>query len=272
MTTKPLLPVPPMQRLHLDRVTMCAVSSSNIAATVQALETSLLYIDVAEAILFTDADLAAVDVTLSKRIRLVRIDRLTSSEAYSDFILNQLVDYIATSHCLIVQWDGHVIDPARWQAEFFDYDYIGGSWPQFDDGHDVGNGGFSLRSRALMAACRTAEFKQHHPEDVAICRTNRCMLECQGLSFAPAELADKFSAERAGDPSKTFGYHGVFLMPRVLGADRFWSIYKAMDDRSSLWIDTVRILHGIIRGQNPFRRVLLMMLARLDDARYQKKR
>lgn len=265
MTSKPLLPVPPMQRLHLDSVTMCAVSSSNIAATVQALETSLLYIDVAEAILFTDADLAAVDVTLSKRIRLVRIDPLTSSEAYSDFILNKLVDYIATSHCLIVQWDGHVIDPARWRAEFLDYDYIGGSWPQFDDGHDVGNGGFSLRSRALMAACRTAEFKQHHPEDVAICRTNRCMLECQGLSFAPAELADEFSAERAGDPSKTFGYHGVFLMPRVLGADRFWVIYEHLSDRTTLWVDTWQFVIGLLRGPQPFRRVVRVLRDRLTN-------
>jgi len=259
MTSKPLFPVPPMQRLHLDSVTMCAVSSSNIAATVQALETSLLYIDVAEAILFTDADLAAVDVTLSKRIRLVRIDPLTSSQAYSDFILNQLVDYIATSHCLIVQWDGHVIDPARWRAEFLDYDYIGGSWPQFDDGHDVGNGGFSLRSRALMAACRTAEFKQHHPEDVAICRTNRCMLECQGLSFAPAELADEFSAERAGDPSKTFGYHGVFLMPRVLGADGFWMIYTNLTEYTSLRRDFRTLLLSLLVGHSRIRRLLTMV-------------
>ncbi len=267
MTSDMLRPTEPAQRLLLNDVTMCAVSSTNVSATIEALETSLRYIDVAEAILFTDMDLRGFGLALSDRIRLVRIDRISSSQAYSHFILERLVDYVQTSHCLIVQWDGHVIDPDRWQPEFLDYDYIGASWPQFDDGHNVGNGGFSLRSRKLMKACRHPDFAGHHPEDVAIGRTNRHFLEKAGLRFAPANLADNFSTERAGDPAKSFGYHGVFLMPKVLGADRFWRIYLTLDEYTSLRHDFRALLRSLLAGEQPFVRSFRMMRDQLPFRR-----
>jgi len=85
------------------------------------------------------------------------------------------------------------------------------------------------------------------------------MLECQGLSFAPAELADEFSAERAGDPSKTFGYHGVFLMPRVLGADGFWMIYTNLTEYTSLRRDFRTLLLSLLVGHSRIRRLLTMV-------------
>lgn len=254
-----LMPAAPARRLRLNDVTMCAVSSSNVEATIRALETSLVYIDVAEAIFFTDADLTEAGIFPSDRIRMVRIEKLSSAEAYSRFVISRLADYVHTSHCLIVQWDSHVIDPARWRSDFLDYDYIGASWPQFQDGHDVGNGGFSLRSRRLMDACRLPDFNPHHPEDVAICRTNRSLLDRLGLRFAPVELADAFSAERAGDPKESFGYHGVFLMPEVLGADHFWKIYETLDEYTSLRHDFSLLLASLRNGPRPFFRSLKMI-------------
>lgn len=232
----------------LRGVTLCAVSSTNVAATIGALEASLAEISVAEALLFTDANPTALGIAMSDTIQLIPIERIGSSADYSRFILEQLVDHVTTSHCLIVQWDGYVTDGTRWCDEFLGYDYIGASWPQFDDGHAVGNGGFSLRSRRLMEACRHPNFIGHHPEDVAIGRTNRVMLEQLGLRFAPVELADRFSAERAGDPGTTFGYHGVFLMPRLLGIERFWSLYCGLDDRKSLWHDFSYLLRTVAKG------------------------
>ena len=85
-----------------------------------------------------------------------------------------------------------------------------------------------------MALCRSSEFTAHHPEDIAIGRTNRAFLEARDMRFAPRELADRFAAERAGDPDASFGYHGVFLMPRVLGGEDFWNAYASLDERSSL--------------------------------------
>ncbi|WP_319005462.1 DUF5672 family protein [Novosphingobium profundi] len=224
------------------------MTSVNLSATIRALEVSLEQIAFGQCLLFTDAR----PERLHPSIRIVPVDRLTSSAAYSQFLLNRLVDYVTTSHCLVAQWDGHVLDATRWQSEFLEYDYIGASWPQFDDGHDVGNGGFSLRSRRLMELCRAPDFEQAHPEDLAIGRTNRAWLEAQGLRFAPRELADAFSAERRADVRRTFGYHGAFRMPDAIGPERFWDVYKDLDD-----IGTVRHdFFSIARDMWPMRNAL----------------
>ena len=151
-------------RLALSQVTVCAVTSVNVKATLRALEACATQIAFAECLLLTDVDLRPEHPD----IRVVPIERINSTKVYSDFLLTQLVDHVQTSHCLVVQWDGHVLDPGRWSSDFLDYDYIGASWPQFNDGYDVGNGGFSLRSRRLMKACRAPGFQQISPEDLSL--------------------------------------------------------------------------------------------------------
>lgn len=252
-------------RRRLETVTLCAVSSSNMEATVLAMKASLAQIKFAEALLFTDRDAGSLGLDESSEIRVVPIRPIRSSEAYSHFMLNDLAAHIATDYALIVQWDGHVIDAGRWQDGFLDYDYIGASWPQFDDGHDVGNGGFSLRSRRLMEACRQPGFERHHPEDLAIGRTNRTFLENLGLRFAPAEIANQFSAERASDPARTFGYHGVFLMPQVLGVEGFWAISQNLSDRTTLWIDYRDMIKQVFEGRGGFKRALILACQRCAD-------
>ena len=245
-------------RLSLPQVTLCAASSVNVAATLRALEACLEQVDFADCLLLTDRPV----ISSNSEIRIVPIAPLKSSAAYSDFLLSKLMDHIATSHCLVAQWDGHVVDAQRWQPEFLEYDYIGASWPQFDDGHDVGNGGFSLRSRRLMELCRDAAFVPFHPEDVAIGRTNRSWLEEQGLRFAPRELADLFAAERAGDLRTTFGYHGVWNMPLAIGTEAFWKVYCELDDRSTFRRDFFRLLNEMRAGRRAMRRMVRMTLDR----------
>lgn len=243
-------------RLTLPQLTLCAVSSVNVAATLCALKSCLAQIDVAACKLFTDSPISPDHPDIS----VVPIAPITSSRAYSDILLSRIADHVDTSHCLIVQWDGHVVDASRWRPEFLDYDYIGASWPQFTDGHDVGNGGFSLRSHRLMEACRDPAFRFHHPEDVAIGRINRAWLEARGMRFAPRGLADQFSAERAGDVSNSFGYHGAWLMPRVIGVEAFWSLYRNLDDRGTIRHDFAAILKQIWQGGSGWKRALRLIL------------
>lgn len=264
MPAEGLMPPPPAERLQLPSVTLCAVSSTNLAATLEAMQLTMQYVDFADAVLCTHD--AGVADEADCAIRVVPIERLTSAKAYSHFILTGLVDHITTEHCLVVQWDGHIIDPARWRSEFLDCDYIGASWPQFDDGYEVGNGGFSLRSKRLMETCCLPGFDAHHPEDVAICRTNRAMLEQQGMRFAPIGLANAFAAERAGDLSRSFGYHGVFLMPRVLGVERFWRLYCTLDDHSSMRRDYSGLLKSLRSGKAAFSRGVRMQWHRCADS------
>jgi hypothetical protein len=249
-------------RLTLPQVTLCAVTSVNVAATLRALNACLAQIEFAGCKLFTDVEIKPAH----PEITVVPIRRLESARDYSRFMLAELVEHVQTSHCLVVQWDGHVLDARRWRPAFLDYDYIGASWPHFDDGREVGNGGFSLRSRHLMEACRDPAFVGCHPEDLAIGRTNRAWLEKQGLRFAPRELADAFSAERAGSIDAGFGYHGVFNMPAAIGADAFWDIYRELDDRTTVWHDLGILLREMGRGPRPLPRSARMIVDRLSQS------
>ena len=250
---------PASDRLALPQVTLCAATSVNVKATLRALEASMVQIDFAECKLFTDAAIEPENPAIS----IVPIPRLGSSAAYSEFLLTRMVDHVDTSHCLVAQWDGHVLDAGRWRPEFLNYDYIGASWPQFGDGHDVGNGGFSLRSRRLMEACRHPQFEASHPEDIAIGRINRAWLEGQGIRFASGALANRFAAERGGDLATSFGYHGVWHMPRAIGVEPFWRLYRELDDRGTIRRDFGTIFRDIGQGRGSMGRKLRLLFDHL---------
>lgn len=196
------------------------------------------------ALLFTDAS----DLALPPGVRQVEIAPLTSSEAYSRFVLRELAPWIVTSHCLIVQWDGFIVNPYLWDERFLAYDYIGASWPQFTDGHDIGNGGFSLRSRRLLQACRLPAFLHDgEAEDLAICRTNRTMLEeSHALRFADQAMADRFAAERRSRVSDAFGFHGAFNLIDAVGPRAAGKIFCKLDHRTSLQVDFWSILFKLL--------------------------
>lgn len=250
------------QRLALPDVTLLAATSVNVAATVTALERSMAGIAFGAAKLLTDCDPGP----LAPGLEHVVIRPLESARAYSNFVLRELAVHVATSHVLLVQWDGYVIDARRWRPAFLEYDYLGASWPQFGDGLDVGNGGFSLRSRALLEACHDAAFHASHPEDLAIGRHNRVLLEAHGLRFAPRELADAFSAERAGNPDTSFGYHGVWHMPRLLGREAFWRIYRGLDERTSVRQNFGSLMWQLATGRGGAQRALNLLTDRLREA------
>jgi hypothetical protein len=251
------------RRLALPQVTLCAATSVNVKATLRALEVSLAQVNFAACKLFTDVPVTPAHDGIS----VVPISRLNSSADYSDFLLSQMADHVETSHCLVAQWDGHVLDAGRWRPDFLDYDYIGASWPQFDDGQDVGNGGFSLRSRRLMEACRNPLFRISHPEDLAIGRLNRNWLEGMGMRFAPREIADLFATERTGNLEMSFGYHGAWLMPYTIGTIPFWTLYRDLDDRSTIRHDFAVILKQIGRGPGGWRRALRLIFDHMSAER-----
>jgi hypothetical protein len=121
---------------------------------------------------------------------------------------------------LLVQWDGYVVNPAAWRAEFLECDYIGATWFWHDDGMRVGNGGFSLRSRKLLDALQDSRILLTEAEDVTICRAFRPLLERDhDIRFAPEALANAFAFEAAYPIGMPFGFHGLFNFSRVVTAD-----------------------------------------------------
>lgn len=231
--------------LSLPTVTLCAASSVNLAATLQALRRCLDLASFADCLLFTDAHVQ-ID---GAAIRVVPIERMRSAADYSRFMLQELVGHVQTEHVLVVQWDGFIVDPGSWNDEFLRYDYIGAPWPQFHDGHDVGNGGFSLRSRRLLEACRSLIFEASVAEDVAICRKHRLRLETEhDISIAPVELARRFAFERSPPIEAAFGFHGVFNMIKVMGLQSFWETYRTLDDKRTVLLDYRSIFQELGTG------------------------
>ena len=202
-----VLSQPGDHRIALPEVTLVAVSDVAISATARALAISQQGLRFADAMLLTSREPPP-----GLRATSRRIEPINSRRAYSRFMTQDLHRHIGTSHALCVQWDGYVLDPARWDPVFLEYDYIGAPWPHFGDAMRVGNGGFSLRSRRLLEACATLDIA-NEAEDVAICRTHRRVLEQRfGLRFAPEDIARRFAFERAAARGDEFGFHGAFNM------------------------------------------------------------
>ncbi|MFL6734647.1 MAG: DUF5672 family protein, partial [Sphingomicrobium sp.] len=182
----------PAAKPVIPEVTLVAVTSVATGPTIQALQSSLRQAEFAKAVLLTDMKPARLPDGIEWR----PIDRLTSRADYSRFILRDLAAHIDTSHALCIQWDGFVLDGACWDPGFLDFDYIGAVWPQFRDGHNVGNGGFSLRSKGLLELCRELHLNGSEPEDLVIGRWNRPELEARGIRYAPEAVARRFAYER----------------------------------------------------------------------------
>lgn len=119
---------------------------------------------------------------------------------------------VTTSHYLYLHWDAGVRNPGLWSNDFLRYDYIGAPWPWHPAGTDVGNGGFSIRSKRLGTIMADLPFV--YREDDHICRTRRKELEqAHGIRFAPRALAERFSVEH-GDWT-AFGFHGLWNFARL---------------------------------------------------------
>jgi len=157
----------------------------------------------------------------------------SNREGFRDSFLIQVKKYMTDDFCLNFQHDSTVIDSDRWDNDFLNYDYIGAPWPmhiiQSSDmvagripteqiPTQVGNGGFSLRSRKFVE--ESVDLPVHHKnEDLNICIFNHKHLVDKGIKFPNIDLAYKFSKERplhqGFDPSllftyDSFGFHGEF--------------------------------------------------------------
>ncbi|HUC49345.1 MAG TPA: DUF5672 family protein [Xanthobacteraceae bacterium] len=209
-------------RLHLPDVTLVAVTSLNIDKTNEALLHCASHINFG-AVKFLCSENPS---TLDQRIEYLPIPQIDYL-GYSRFMIESLNSYIQTPHCLVVQYDGFVLDPSRWRDDFLAYDYVGAPWPKtilMRPGNvplrlhnTVGNGGFSLRSKKLLEATSRFRFDQlSFPikvEDILICHFLYKELQAAGIAFAPPGIAARFAIETElgyfGQSIDTvFGFHG----------------------------------------------------------------
>jgi tetratricopeptide (TPR) repeat protein len=208
--------------LELPDVTLCCIDTVNHALALRALRKSSAQVRFGRTLFISDREVSAQDLEVEI------VPALTSRDDYSRFVLKSLAARIDTSHVLLVQWDGYVINPAAWREDFLGCDYIGAQWFWHDDGMRVGNGGFSLRSRKLLLALQDPRIVLTEAEDQTICRAFRPLLEREhGIRFASEATADAFAFEAAYPIGKPFGFHGLFNFCRVVPPDELTELVSS---------------------------------------------
>src|SRR6187455_1958123 len=215
--------------LALPDVTLICADTLNPALAARALARSCERIRYGRALWLTDrSDRPA---GLPDAVELRRIETLATRDDYSRLMLKGLGAHVQTSHALVVQWDGYVVNPEAWSDAFLGVDYCGAPWPWGDENRRVGNGGFSLRSRRLIDALASPEVVLAGNEDETIGVHCRAWLEAtHGIRFAPVDLASRFSFEVAYPAGKPFGFHGLFNFCRVMGEDEIAALAPAFPD------------------------------------------
>jgi len=215
-------------KVQLPNVTLASVTSVNIEDTHDALLHCAGCIEFGAVRMLCSSLPAKTDGRV-EYIRIAPIDFL----GYSRFIIESLNSHIQTSHCLLIQSDGFIVDAARWRDEFLEYDYIGAPWPEYVglafggrmrlDKNSVGNGGFSLRSKKLLEVTSRIRFDRLNfplrSEDLVICHYFYDDMRAAGIQFALPELAAAFSIESPGiygqSLDSAFGFHGKHWLEKA---------------------------------------------------------
>jgi len=217
----------------LNNVTLVCVTSIKIEDSIQSL------IHTQNQIKFAETKLITHESVINPNFKTEKCRKLTSSEAYSHFIIFDLYRHIDTEFCLVINHDGFIINADLWSDEFLNYDYIGSPWPMKENDYidprgnhiRVGNGGFSIRSKRSLevsskeyipfAGTIHGDYYKHHNtnwvgEDYVICVHNHELYEKHGCKFAPLEIASKFGIETRNlndiASKHTFGVHGISIV------------------------------------------------------------
>jgi hypothetical protein len=218
----------------LKDLTIVTLDSLNHEATRFAIDKTLE--------IFPDADLIQIgDRQYHDKGRFYQVPKFDARD-HSRMCLNMVPDLVETNYALFIQYDGFPTQAQYWDDEFLKYDYIGAPWNQVGSGWDVGNGGFSFRSKKLlnyMKMINPDAFGKDSPqkgwlEDQLICVTHRRWLMMQGIEYAPKVVANKFSHEHPTGYRHSFGFHGCNQVPYYLTDQEFTTWITAIDDSTFL--------------------------------------
>ena len=211
--------------LSLNSVTLVSINTLNAEQSIKALEYSCKNINFSKVLLLSDKKYN------HSYIETKLITKINNIVEYNKFCISDLVNYIETDFCLIIQPDGFVLNEKMWDDEYLNYDYIGAPWNKFHSTEAilrcnlinyfniknipniVGNGGFSLRSKKILKEISILHKENFHiPEDNVFSVLYRKELAGKNIKIAPLSLSKKFSIEHILDDqhdlTETFGFHG----------------------------------------------------------------
>ena len=183
-----------------------------------------------------------------ENLEFIKIPPIHTNNEYGKIIFENLPEIVNDDHVLVFQWDGFPLNPDKWTDEFLNYDYIGAP-----TGNEVGNGGFSLRSKRLLQTLKNLKITVDlnnpfdQPEDRIICSHKRAILEESGIKFAPLSIAEKFSLEWGPPTKNVFGFHAPFNLPLFLNEQDLIKYADNISSRISSPISMVLYLESCIK-------------------------
>lgn len=207
--------------MQLPNITLVAVATTDVEATVKALMHSMKEISFDQVLLISNYNPEPDNAMYSYH----KIQPFKSVGDWGRFIVFDLHNYISTEHVILIHADGFIVNPDKWCEDFRRFDYIGAPWPMPKDSYSyrdhlgniirVGNS-VSLRSLKLLRLPSTlnldwkdADHGFFH-EDGFLCVQNRHILSKHDIKFAPFSVACNFSREATLDENRhiePFAFH-----------------------------------------------------------------
>lgn len=225
-----------------DDVTLVTIETMYHGLAKRAMEETLARVPFKHAMVFSDQDF----LPGAKHIKIEHGDMLS----YCNLLLKGMLEHVETPYVIFQQWDAMVHDGSRWRDYFLLNDYIGAVWPWRPHGTNVGNGGFSLRSRKLLEALQAPDIQldptsEHGvQEDNYIAIKHRPWLESQGIVFAPAPVADQFAMELNEGGFNAMAHHGFWNIVQFMPRDTVE--YFVNNAPANTWNEVHRAHHTIV--------------------------
>lgn len=221
---------------NLPDVTLVSIDTTDdLSGTLNGVYTSMSGIKFGDVKIITTKEQIKKNRSLeSEGITLEEpVTEIKNYNDYNHYVVYDLHNHIDTSHCLLVQPDGFVLFPDKWDDEWLKYDYIGAPWEYKEDAYidpfgrhwRVGNGGFSLRSKKFLEVPTKVEVPWetnnsdfywmpegvvNYHEDGNVCVHNRHIFQFEGCQYAPVDVAVRFSQETRVSEAEgitPFGFH-----------------------------------------------------------------
>ena len=222
--------------IDLSNVTLISVdTTSDLSKTLKGVYTSMNGIKYGAIKIITTKEQIQKNSSLIKDEIILEesVIDIKDYNGYNYYVIYHLHEHVETSHCLLVQPDGFVLFPDKWDDMWLEYDYIGAPWAVVEDAYidpfgnhqRVGNGGFSLRSKKFLEVPTKVEVPWetnnsdfywmpegvvNYHEDGNVCVHNRHIFVEQGCKYAPVEVAVRFSQETRVPECEgitPFGFH-----------------------------------------------------------------
>ncbi len=226
----------------INDVTLVTIETMYHDLARRAMEETLHRVPFKNVLVFSDRDF----LPGARHVQIQHGDMLS----YCNLLLKGLLPYIETEYIIFQQWDAMVHNGSKWDDLFLQHDYIGAVWPWRGPGQNVGNGGFSLRSRRLLQELQSPHIQldpnsEHGvQEDNYIAIQHRPWLESRGMVFAHPVIAERFAIELSQDGFDAMAHHGFWNIVQFMPKDTVEFFVQNAPDNT--WNEVHRAHHTVV--------------------------